>query len=95
MAWLRLSGARYALYSNHPVPIYYYLHRPSRDLPGTLAADSLRRFAARFTAVPAALVVFSDTTWRSGVPGDLLASRLGLRAAARLKDGTIYLAPER
>lgn len=95
VAWLRASGARYALYVNHPVPIYYYLHRPSRDLPATLAADTLRRFAARFTTAPAALVVFSDTTWRSDVKGDSLASRLGLRAAARLSDGTIYLAPDR
>jgi hypothetical protein len=91
LSWLRREGAGYALYSNHPVPIYYYLHRPSRDLPGTLAPDSLRRFAARFAAAPAALVVFSDTTWRSALPGDLLASRLNLRAAARLNDGTIWL----
>jgi hypothetical protein len=92
LGWLRREGARYALYSNHPVPIYYYLHRPSRDLPGTLAPDSLRRFTARFTAAPAALVVFSDTTWTSAVPGELLASRLGLRTAARLNDGTVWVA---
>ncbi len=91
LAWLKREGAGYALYGNHPVPIYYYLHRSSRDLPSTLAPDSLRRFAARFAAAPAALVVFGDTTWRSAVPGDLLASRLNLRAAVRLHDGTVWL----
>ncbi|MFI5213105.1 MAG: hypothetical protein ACHQU8_01085, partial [Gemmatimonadales bacterium] len=92
LAWLKREGAAYALYTNHPVPIYYYLHRPSRDLPGTLAPDTLRRFAARFAAAPAALVVFSDTTWLATVPGAVLAGRLNLRAAARLSDGTVWLA---
>jgi len=95
IAWLRQSGGRYALYTNHPVPIYYYVHRPSRELPITLSPDSPRRFASRFAAAPSALVVFSDTTWQSAIPGDSLASRLGLRAAARFRDGAIYLAPNR
>ena len=93
LAWLTREGAGYALYGNHPVPIYYYVHRPSRDLPNTLAPDSLRRFAARFGALPAALVVFSDTTWQTAVPGAVLASRLNLRVAARLSDGIIWLSP--
>ncbi|MFI5279802.1 MAG: hypothetical protein ACHQU1_04860 [Gemmatimonadales bacterium] len=93
LAWLRREGSGYALYTNHPVPIYYYLHRPSRDLPTIAAPDTLRRFAATLSASPSALVEFSDTTWREQVPGGVLARRLHLRVAARLADGTVWVGP--
>jgi hypothetical protein len=93
LAWLRREGAAFALYTNHPVPIYYYLHRPSRDLPARLAPDTLRQFAERFAARPSALVAFADTTWGDAVPARILAQALSLREAAHLADGTVWLSP--
>jgi hypothetical protein len=91
LAWLRREGAGYTLFANHPVPIFVHLHRPSRDVPASIAPDTLRAFAAVLAGRPSAIVAFSDTTWEGGPWPAALAGRLGLRQAARLRDGAIWL----
>ena len=94
IAWLK--GAQgLELYTNHPVPVYFQLGRPSRDIPASLSPDTLRAFAAVLAAHPAALVAFYDTTWEPDAWAAALASRLNLHEVARLRDGVIWVTRQR
>ena len=95
MRWLRQEGAGYALYGNQPVPVYFYLHRPSRSVPGSLAPDSVAAFAAVFAARPSVLVGCADTSWQPEARPAVLAERLHLREAARFGDGVVWVSPGR
>ncbi|MFI5236015.1 MAG: hypothetical protein ACHQXA_09910, partial [Gemmatimonadales bacterium] len=89
--WLRTDGAARTIYSTDPAGIWFVVHRPSRLLPSTLDADTLRVFAARFAAHPSALIGF-DSPFVTQVPPDSLAARLGFREAARFEHGAVWIA---
>jgi hypothetical protein len=93
LEWARTSGARHPLYTNWSAPIYFYLHRPSRDLPRhgdarALSAfvDSLRRHDGRALAFSVAGDEY--------VTKEALLQQRGLRVVATLRDGVV-LAAER
>jgi hypothetical protein len=93
--WLRLMAVDRAIFTNHPVPVYYLLHRPSRVVPVSLAPDSVRAFAAAVGRQPSVIVAFHDNSWDPATWTIALASRAQLHEVARLDDGVIWLADPR
>jgi hypothetical protein len=92
VAWVREAGG-YALFSNHPVPLWFHAGRPSRDLPQSLDPDTVAAFARALRDRHGAVIVFADTSWEPGVPVDSLAARVPLKLVAKFEDGAIYEGP--
>lgn len=91
LAWARTNGTSTPLYTNWSGPVYFYLHRPSRQVPlrqdtAALAAfpDTLRRRDGR-------VLMFDVSGEEYATSSELLQSRR-LRVMARLSDGVV-LAP--
>ncbi len=91
--WLRADGRDVAIFSNNPATVFALTHRPSRNVPGDLATDSLVEFERALHARPAVLVRFPFDLDPGAAP-DSLAKRLGLREIATFSDGTVW-APAR
>jgi hypothetical protein len=89
-AWLRGDGARYALFTDNPAAAWFVAPRPSRQLPASLAADSVRAFGDTLRARGGALVGF-DGPIGAMASGDSLAARLGMVVAARSRYGTAWV----
>lgn len=92
VAWARTAGG-HALFSNHPVPLWFHAGRHSRDLPQSLDPDTLAAFARTFDERHGVVVVFADTSWQPGVPVDSLVARVPLKLVAKFEDGAIYQRP--
>jgi len=91
-AWLRAEGAGHAIFSNNTATAWFFTHRPSRDLPGNLDADSLASFGRVLRAERGLLVEFPFDL-DAGAPPDSLANRLGLIEMARFPDGAVWAPP--
>jgi hypothetical protein len=89
--WLRGQGQDYQLFSNNPVPIYFQVGRPSREVPMSTSPDTVAAFGRALAEHHGALIGFSDTTWLPAAHPDSLARRLGLREVARFDEGTVWL----
>jgi hypothetical protein len=89
--WIKAEGRGHELFSNNPVPIYFQVGRPSREVPTTSDPDTVAAFGKALVAKHGALIGFSDTSWLPGARPDSLARRLGLREVARFEDGTVWL----
>jgi hypothetical protein len=89
--WIKAEGRSHELFSNNPVPIYFQVGRPSRELPTTGDSDVVTAFGKTLIAKHGALIGFSDTSWLPSARPDSLAQRLGLREVARFEDGTVWL----
>jgi hypothetical protein len=87
--WLRTGARGDAIFSDNPATVFAVTGRPSRNVPGTLDADSVAAFARVFAARPAVLVRFPFSL-EAGAPPDSLAARLGLREIARFADGAVW-----
>ncbi len=92
LRWARESGASMPLYSNWPMAAYFYLHRPTRELPNARKPTELRAFADTLARRNAVVIAF-DVPSPDGVPPDSLAAMAHLRTIARLSDGTVYGPP--
>ncbi|MEO8030509.1 MAG: glycosyltransferase family 39 protein [Gemmatimonadota bacterium] len=92
LAWARQASGR-TLFTNHPVPVWFHAGRVSRDLPQSVAADSVAAFARALEAGHGAIVFLADTSWQPGVPLDSLIAAVPLRVVARFADGAIYERP--
>jgi len=90
--WLRGPGRVQTLYTNDPAGIWYINSRPSRLLPDSLDADSVRAFRELFQSHPSALVAF-DVPFSEMAPADSIVAALGLRAVARFAHGTVWMTP--
>ena len=89
--WIRTEGARYRLYTNHPVPVFFQAGRPSWQVPTSTRSDTVAAFGKVLAARHGALIGFTDTTWSPSARPDSLARLLGLREVARFDDGTVWL----
>ncbi len=96
--WLRTHGARGPIFSNNPAGVWFLAQRPSREVPGDLAADSvgelgavLRREAGLLVRFPFDYDVFEHGT---GIASpDSLARRLGLPLLASFPLGAVWGPP--
>jgi len=91
-AWLRADGAGHAIFSNNTATAWFFTHRPSRDLPETLEADTVAAFGRVLRAEHGVLVQFPFDL-EAAAPPDSLANRLGLIEMARFPDGTVWAPP--
>ncbi len=89
LAWVRQARER-TIFTNHPVPVWFHAGRVSRDLPQSVAADSIAAFARALDAGHGAIVFLADTSWQPGVGINRLAALVPLRIVARFEDGVIY-----
>ena len=88
-AWLRAEARGAAIFSNNTATAYFVTGRPTRDVPGTLAADSVASFGAVLRERRGVLVRFPFEI-ESGASPDSLAKRLGLIEMARFRDGVVW-----
>lgn len=90
LQWARTDGRHAPLYSNWPVAVFFYLHRPSHELPLNMDSDSttLAAFADTVRARNGRVLLFGVQTGEF-VPGEELVALTGLREVARLKDGVV------
>lgn len=92
LAWARTEGARSPLYSNWPSAVYFYLHRPSRELPRKSDARTMAAFADT-VRVRGGRVLLFDTQSPELAPNESVLKARGLREIERLQDGVV-LGPE-
>ena len=92
LAWARTDGARSPLYSNWPAAVYFYLHRPSRELPRTSDARTMAAFADT-VRVRGGRVLLFDARSTELASNDSVAKARGLHEIDRLRDGVV-LGPE-
>ena len=91
--WLQTDGDRYQLFSNNPMLVYFLTGRPSRELPDTADATTLRDFAGTLEEQHGAVVGF-DEAYRPMDPPGFLAAVLGLAPLARLEHMTVWIPKE-
>jgi hypothetical protein len=91
--WLQTEGDRYQLFSNNPMLVYFLTGRPSRELPDTADAATLRDFAGTLEEQHGAVVGF-DESYRPMDPPGFLAAVLGLAPLARLEHMTVWIPKE-
>ena len=93
LAWARADGARHPLYSNWPAAVYFYLHRPARELPKQrdLEPETLREFADTVRVRNGRVMLFNAPTGE--YPSNVAMTRApGLRVVARVADGIVLAA---
>jgi hypothetical protein len=89
--WARTEGARHPLYSNWVAVIYFYLHRPARDVPLRVESSRMAEFVDTLRKHDGRILEFR-------VPGpeyvtlDSLVKVPGLRVVETWPDGAV-LAP--
>jgi len=90
LAWARANGPRRPLYSNWAPAIVFHLHRAAHEVPNDSTALLLRAFADTVRVRRGVVLGFDQPS-----PGQIGVSALGrvpgLRAVARLADGTIFI----
>ena len=91
LAWARANAARQPLYSNWPAAIVFHLHRAAHEVPNDSTAVLLRDFADTLRVRGGVIVAF-DQPSPDQIGVTALARAPGLRAVARLADGTIFAA---
>jgi hypothetical protein len=91
--WLEAEGRRYQLFSNNPMLVYFLTGRPSRELPDTADAGTLRDFAGTLEEQHGAVVGF-DESYRPMDPPEFLAAVLPLAPLARLEHMTVWIPKE-
>lgn len=90
--WLRGPGRSLTLYTTDPAAIWFINGRPSRLLPDTLDADSVKAFRAHFESRPSALLAF-DVPFSDMAPADSIVAALRLRPVSRFAHGVVWVAP--
>ena len=93
LAWARVNAAGRPLYSNWPAAIVFHLRRPAHEVPNDSTAELLAAFADTVRVRKGVVLAF-DQPSPDQIGVAALARAPGLRAVARLADGTVF-APER
>ena len=93
LAWARDKGAAAPLYSNWPAAVYFYLHRPARELPRQSDARTMAAFADT-VRVRGGRVLLFDVKAEELAPNDSVIKARGLRTLERRRDGVV-LGPDR
>lgn len=88
LAWARREGTRRPLYSNWPVAVYFYLQRPSRELPYPKDVRSLKAFGDSVRAHGAYVLLFNVES-PDNVPTALVRKASGLEVIEELNDGWV------
>jgi hypothetical protein len=89
--WLADSSAGRVIYTNDPPGVWAVTGRETRLLPAALDPDTVRAFAARFSAAPSLIVGYDESFMPTASP-DSLAHLLALVPAARYEHGTVWVA---
>ena len=92
LAWARANASRRPLYSNWPAAIVFHLHRAAYEVPNDSTTALLRDFADTVRARSGIVLAF-DQASPDQIGVTALERAPGLRAIARLADGTVF-APE-
>ena len=92
--WLRGPGRNYTIYTTDPAGVWTVTGRDTRILPSSLAADTVKAFAARFRSRPSALIEYDEEFDAVAPPSDFVTT-LGLRSAAHFEHGTVWIPDER
>jgi hypothetical protein len=87
--WLQTEGRHYQLFSNNPMLVYFLTGRPSRELPDTADAGSLRDFRGTLEEENGAMIGF-DEDYRRMDPAAFLAAVLPLHPLARFDHMTVW-----
>ena len=90
LQWARTDGRHTPLYTNWPSAVYFYLHRPSHELPMNMDSDSstLAAFADTVRARNGRVLLF-DAETREFAPRDELVKVAGFREVAHVADGVV------
>jgi hypothetical protein len=91
-AWLGTEGRRYAIFSNHPMIVYFRTGRPSREFPDWSDSAELADFADVLEERHGVVVGFKEE-YRPLIPAETLAARLGLVETLRSPDGSVWMLP--
>jgi hypothetical protein len=87
--WLQTDGRHYELFSNNPMLVYFLTGRPSRELPDSADAATLRDFAGTLAERHSAVVGF-DESYRPMDPAGFLAAVLQLQPLARFPHMSVW-----
>jgi hypothetical protein len=93
LSWARTDGADKPLYTNWPAAVYFYLHRPSHELPQESDAQTMAAFADTVRAHDGRVLLFTVKADLLA-PNDSVMKARGLRTLEELSDGVV-LTPER
>ena len=88
LAWGRRQGANAPLYSNWPAAVFFYLHRPSHELPKLTERVSLKAFGDTVRARGGHVLLFNAKS-QDYVGNALLIKTSGLDVIEELTDGWI------
>jgi hypothetical protein len=88
--WLQTEGRQYQLFSNNPMLVYFLTGRPSRELPDTADAGTLRDFRGTLEEQGGAMVGF-DEDYRRMDPAGFLAAVLPLEPLVHLGHMTVWV----
>ena len=88
LAWARREGARGPLYSNWPAAVFFYLHRPSHELPYMKEARNLKAFGDTVRAHDGHVLLFLPKS-EDYVANALLIKNSGLDVIEELNDGWV------
>jgi hypothetical protein len=88
LAWGRMEGSDAPIYSNWPAAVYFYLHRPSHELPMLKEHASLKAFGDTVRAHNGHVLLFSVKS-EDYVANALLIKNSGLDILEELNDGWI------
>jgi hypothetical protein len=92
IGWVKNGADGRTLYTNWPAAIYFGSGRTSHDIPNTMNADTLHLFNSIFARQHGAFVAF-DSRNSDYPPSDSIAAAIGLVAARRFPDATVWIAP--
>ena len=88
LAWARRDGTHGPLYTNWPAAVFFYLHRPSHELPYMKEARNLRAFGDTVRAHDGHVLLFTVKS-QDYVANALVIKNSGLDILEELNDGWI------
>lgn len=88
LGWARREGNTAPLYSNWPAAVFFYLHRPSHELPYLKEAGNLKAFGDTVRARGGHVLLFNAKS-EDYVANALLIKRSGLDILEELADGWV------
>ena len=91
LAWARGAEGQRPLYSNWPAAVYFYLHRPSYELPLQSDARTMAAFADTVRAHDGCVLLFNAFSLGLA-PNDSVTRVRTLRVVKHLRDGVVLAA---
>jgi len=92
LAWVRGPGRRYPIFSNNAPAVYLYTGRSSRGSPYDFDTAAALAMGRALDARCGVLVALREE-WFPGMPGDALATLLGLSSVSDFPDGSVWRSP--